>query len=183
MDRRTFISRAGTATVALTAASSTVLAGSGRDSVPNDSVSAITVYPFPGDDDPSDDDTHTEVPAGDWIRHQALLVSATAEGPTWLENYLNSVDLHVRIDDETIEDPAQYFGEPFELSDDRWGEWGAMWKYVTPPKPPGVHTFEISEEVVETRKLSGKVREPGFTRTTTGTYQVTPGGRGNGPKK
>lgn len=132
-----------------------------------------------------------EVPVGNSIKHRL----------TWIENcgtkeeiyerlreFKRKVKLEVEIEGVTIDDPSQYWSEPFAYDTEK-GIYGVSWVYLTEPRSPDTYDFNVKMILTEpytsppfgncdeTKTLEG-VR---FARETT--YTVTPdAGAGNKPE-
>ncbi len=88
------------------------------------------------------------------------------------ERSLDAVDLTVCIDGEAVDDPVRHWGA-FERNDE--GNWIVWWSYVTPPKSPGLHGFEVVFAYPDGYTDADLVIEPGHRRAWAGYYEVVAG--------
>lgn len=107
------------------------------------------------------EEAHT-VPTGNWITHRVgwyLPVDAYGKSTkSGIKKFLDTVEFSAWIDGEKINNAMQYWGDPVEIDD----EWYTYWRYSTPPKKPGYHTFKTVWEFPEGYEYGDlQPRDPG----------------------
>ena len=135
MHRRAFIRTTGAILGTSALVSSTT--GARREGyLPNGKVSHSIVTPFPNDD--------RTVPAGDWLVHRVGWVDEGETAREDIDHFLQAVDLDAWIDGERVGDEARFWREPYVVSEgENAGQWAIWWKYATPPKGVGEHSFRV----------------------------------------
>lgn len=177
MQRRRFLQQTGT--VALGAVALTGSANAREEGeLPNENVDSVQVSIFGSRDNPN------QVSTGTWIEHGWGWVDVEGESTRAdVQRYLDRVDIEVAIDGDRLENPMQYWGD-IHRNDE--GNYRAIWRYATPPKPPGLHEFQVTvmfpegfEDGLEEDGENQADFPPGHEYTYNSYYEVVPGG-GNG---
>lgn len=172
MHRRTVLRTVGGAVAGSSLFGGTVSAGGERRLPPNVHVPSSGVHPFsnvPGVEAPV-------VSTGEWIPHRIGWVDDPSGGLERedVARFMDAVTVHAEIDGESVEDADQYWGEIQPYEDDNYVVW---WRYSTPPKRPGTHTFSFTFEFVEEYRDQGtdgegRYHEEGETVAVSGEYRV-----------
>lgn len=169
MRRRTFAKALG-AGIAGLGFTSTV---SARDEgeLPNDHVEYTRVHPFALDE--SDPIT---VPAGNWVQHYIGWVDDGEQRRSDVQAFLDAVEYSAWIDGEEIENPDQYWGEIHQEYDEENDvyKWFVWWKYSTPPKEPGLHTYTSEFYFPDGLDAGDSQRDPGHRTRLKSYYEVAP---------
>ncbi|WP_267642449.1 hypothetical protein [Haloarchaeobius amylolyticus] len=171
MDRRRFLKRSGVA-LASTTLAATPVAAAGDGDAPNDQVETTLVSPV-GDD--------FTVPAGSWVDHRLGWVDRHEPSKrAYIEEYLEKLNfISYTIDGEPVENPDDYWNEPYVNENDYWT---IYWEYTTPPVDPGVHevawTIEYEEPIDDGDRVFS-----GGPYTLSSEFEVVPGKKGNGKGK
>lgn len=175
MQRREFLRKTVIGTLGSVSAMGIV---SGRDNgeAPNGKVKTETVSMFAPRDDPR------VVNAGSWLIHRWSWIDLEGGDSTEedVQRYLDSVELSIQIDGEEIENPDQYWGN---IHRNEEGKYIVHWKYKTPPKSTGLHTFSVEvsfpdgyEDLAPADEDALQMDVPvGFRKLYTGHYKVTAG--------
>lgn len=169
MRRRQFVNLvgAGLATIGLTG---TVSAG-GERVPPNDNIDNTDVYPLPwaaSKDDP------IQVNTGEWLTHTYAWIDRGNQdgGKEDVNRWLDAVEMRAWIDGEELENAEQYWSDP--QYDEERGQYITYWKYSTPPKSPGLHSFAVEHYYPDGYDDDEESREPGTRNRFTGYYEVIP---------
>lgn len=166
MRRRTFTRMVATGLTGLTLSTSTAAARS-NGTLPNGNVSTATVHVFGTVQDP------IQVDAGSWITHYAGWLDDHGGDNTKadVDHWLDAVEFSAWIDGQPIPNAKQYFEAPALIN----GAWTTEWRYSTPPKSSGNHTF-TTEWYYPNGYTDGThtIRQPGERNTFTSHYEVTP---------
>ncbi|WP_435348559.1 hypothetical protein [Haloarchaeobius sp. HRN-SO-5] len=104
--------------------------------LPNGNVPVSRVHVFGSREDP------LEVSMGDWVKHTVGWIDGEGGDSTRedVQRWLDAKEYSAWIDGEPVPDADERYTEPYFRDDDRTG-WVSSWKYTTPPKQPGLHTW------------------------------------------
>jgi hypothetical protein len=106
-----------------------------------------------------------QVLADRWISHEFGYVTAGDEGRSELVRVREAAEHEFVVDGRRVARPDRYWSEISTAN----GHCRIGWRFVTPPRPPGIHGFEATVEFSEPMRTE---RRDGTTHVWEGSYDM-----------